>query len=82
MKCICSSELSLFIDLQTPDISIHVTGQNFKASRVRLTFHNISERILTEIFIEVKEMALKVPLKGHHYDIRLYPNPQSSIWQT
>jgi hypothetical protein len=38
-----------------------------------------SDRILTEIAIEVKEMALKVPLKGHHYDIHLYPNPQSSI---
>jgi hypothetical protein len=35
-----------------------------------------------EISIEVKEVALKVPLKGHHYDICLYPNPESSIWQT
>jgi hypothetical protein len=38
-----------------------------------------SKESLTNIAIEVKEMALKVPLKGHHYNIRLYPNPQSSI---
>ena len=76
MKCICSSELSLFIDLQTPSISIHVRGQSLKDLRVRLTFIRISERIFIEISIEVKEMVLKIPLKGHHYDIRLYPNPQ------